>query len=303
MIIKGRQWHFRRCLIALSAVFLGLAIFCSSAIAQSSGLCSITGNVVDQRGNSVPGAFVELILNGSIVKSVNNPQLSGDGGTKPFGSFNFTGLAPGKYVVTAEITTPVRGTFNGSAQVNVVSGMVNLDVKLPGYVYAYSTPTPTPTPTPVPTPVPTPQAVEENAKTITPEPAASESSATTSSGISGIFKNSAALLMVGMFSLIIVGGAGVFTISSRSGQKERYPDNGPIKKDENKFNNPGPLPSTGVLQDIQGYEEDIASIVKIKKEGKIVGADYYKKVNDMAEKYRIDQSTILYDISKRMKAK
>ena len=247
MIIKGRQWYFNRCLIAVSALFLSFTIFCSYAISQNAGLCSITGNVVDQKGNSVPGAFVELIMNGSILKIVNNPQLSGDGRTKPFGSFNFTGLAPGEYTIIAEVTTPASGTYNDSVSVRVVSGMANVDVKLAKYVYAYSTPTPTP--------MPTPQVVDEDTITITPEPFASESNATTGSGISGLFKNSATLLMVGMFSLIIVGGAGVFTISSRSGQRERDIENrAPGKKDKTPDDH-GSLSVTGAHKD--EYEEDI----------------------------------------------
>ena len=297
MIIKGRQWHNQKCLIALSALFFALTIFCSSATAQSSELCSITGNVVDQKGNSVPGAFVELIMNGSIPKIANNPQISGNGGMKPFGSFNFTGLAPGEYSIIAEITTPASGTFNGSTSVSIVSGMVDSDVKLSKYVYAYSTPTPTPIP------VPTMQAVEENTITITPEPLALNSSVTTDNGIGGLFKNSTALLMIGMFSFIIVGGAGIFTISSRSGQIERHDDNRAPKNNIRPGNDQEPVTSAGANRDIQGYEEDIASIIKIKKEGKIADGDYYQRINEVAEKYDINQSTIMYDISKRMKAK
>lgn len=299
MTVNGRQWHSQRCLIALSAVFLCLTIFCSSAIAQSNELCSITGHVVDKKGNSVPGAFVELIMNGSILNIANNPQLTGDGRTKPFGSFNFTGMAPGNYVIEAEIVTPVIGKLNGSVPVNVTGGIVNRDVKLPNFVYAYSTPTPTPTPTPLATP----QAVEEDAITITPEPLASESSTATGSGIYGLFNNSTALLIVGMFSLIIVGGAGVFTISSRRGQKERHLYNRISEKEDSTIDNPGRLSKAGAYQDIPGYEEDIASIIKLKKEGKIADTDYYQRVNVMAEKYKIDQSMIMYDVSKRMKAK
>ena len=231
------------------------------------------------------------------LRSLIIPQISGDGGMKPFGSFNFTGLAPGEYTIIAEITTPASGTFNGSMSVSVVSGMVDSDVKLPKYVYTYSTPTPTPIP------VPTLQAVEENAITITPEPLALNSSVTTDNGIGSLFKNSTALLMIGMFSFIIVGGAGVFTISSRSGQMERHSDNRLPKNDNKPENEQRTVMSAGANRDIQGYEEDIASIIKIKKEGKIADADYYQRVNEVAEKYKINQSTIMYDISKRMKAK
>lgn len=299
MLIKYRQWHFQRCLLALSAVFLGFTIFCSYALAQSNGPGSITGTVVDQKGNSVPGAFVELIMNGSIPKVANNPQLSGDGRTKPFGSFNFTGLASGEYTILAEITTPASGTLNGTVSVKIANNTVVSNVKLPKYVYTYSTPTPTP----VPTPVATPQAVEADAGTITPSPVASESSATTGNRFSAIFNDRTALLMVGMFSLIIVGGVGVFTISRRSGQRDKHLYNNISEKDDSTINDPGHLSGAGAHRDIPGYEEDIACMMILKNEGKLSDTDYYRRVNAMAEKYKLDQSIILYDISKRMKTK
>ena len=187
MTVKGPQWHYQRCLIILSAVFLAITILCSSATAQSYGPYSITGKVVDRNGNTVPGAFVELIMNGSILKIANNPQLSGDRQTKPFGSFNFTGLAPGEYTILAEITTPASGKFNGSKSVSVVSRTVDANVTLAGYKYAYSTPTP----------IPTMQAAGENTIAITPEPLASISSVTTDSVSGGLFKSDNVLLMIG----------------------------------------------------------------------------------------------------------
>jgi len=297
MTVNGRQWHAQRCLITLSAVFLCLTIFCSSALAQNNELCSITGYVVDKQGNSVPGAFVELIMNGSIVNIADNPQITGDGLTKPFGSFNFTGLAHGNYMIEVEIMTPVIGKLNSSVPVNVTGDIVNKKVKLPSFVYVYSTPTPTPTPTA------TPQAVPEEEITITPGPSASESSTITGSGINSLFNNSTALLMIGMFSLIIVGGVGVFTISSRSGQKDRHTYNSITNKDDHTVDDPGSLPGAGAHQDMPGYNEDIACMVILKQEGNIADADYYQRVNAMAERYKIDQSKIMYDISKSMKVK
>lgn len=284
MMAKGYRRHVRKGLITILAIF---AIFYSSAIAHSAGPCTITGTVVDQKGNSVPNAFVELIMNGSIIRTAGNPQLSSDGRAGAFGSFNFSGLSPGVYVITAEIATPVSGNYNGSSVVNLVSGDVETSVTLAKFTYTYATPTPIPSPTQAST------YVNENAVDITPTPVSSDTNA--SKGPVDIFKNGTALYMAGMFSLIIVGGAGVFTVTSRSAKKSK-PEGIQQVNPNKKVSLSG-----NVVQhhsNVSGYNEEIIEIARLKKEGKIAGNDYYNRLNDVAEKYRVDQSKILYDISK-----
>ena len=44
-------------------------------------------------------------------------------------------------------------------------------------------------------------------------------------------------------------------------------------------------------------------MIKIKKEGKVADAEYYKRMDGLANKYMVNYSKIMSDISKGMKDK
>jgi hypothetical protein len=109
--------------------------------------------------------------------------------------------------------------------------------------------------------------------------------------------------MMGMFSFIVIGGFCILIISSRRGRNERYLDHRSLKNYNSIPKDPGPASSADADGSTQGYEEEIADMIKIKKEGKVADSEYYQRMDGLANKYNVNYSKIMSDISKGMKEK
>ena len=94
----------------------------------------LSGFIVDDLGNGVPGVNVTLWQNGQLMNYTGNPQESGDGLIAPLGAYSFVTrqdtLQPGVYQIMAQ-----NDGFIGSITVNYQGMTVNKNISLLGYVY------------------------------------------------------------------------------------------------------------------------------------------------------------------------
>jgi hypothetical protein len=99
--------YWKRTFMAI-AVVLGIALCCSTAIAQS-GAGSIQGTVTDSTGAVIPGAAVHVVNQGT--------GIATDTKSNAVGFYQIPDLFTGTYVVT--ITVPGMKTYKQSIELLV----------------------------------------------------------------------------------------------------------------------------------------------------------------------------------------
>lgn len=119
------------------------------------GQNSISGRVYDANHNAIPGAkvtiyYTKFMVNdyqpAEPVKSADNPQLTGNGSTSLTGLYQFSGLVPDVYIITAE-----KEGIAYSGKVQLRDGTITQDITIPGYIEKNYSASPTVTPKPSPT--------------------------------------------------------------------------------------------------------------------------------------------------------
>jgi hypothetical protein len=122
---------------------------------QASYHGAVTGVVWDRYHTVITRyASVTLWRDGQMVNVTGNPQK------RENDTYLFKHLAPGDYMVSADMTDPTGHTYAGNASVYVGTGTANADITLDYLMHVHLIGTPAPSPTPVsgsdalPTPYP-----------------------------------------------------------------------------------------------------------------------------------------------------
>lgn len=124
--------NIRRLLTCLAAIVL-VAVFSTAVFAQGRG--SLRGLITDEFGAAIVGATVTLSDASGTQKTAT---------TNADGTYNFTGLAPGKYKVRAiatgfassedadvDVTAPRRDPFNISLKIAAIESQVKINAEAP----------------------------------------------------------------------------------------------------------------------------------------------------------------------------
>ena len=142
------------CIVILSIFGCAyLSAFSLPSVAQAANGSRIYGTIYDMNEHGVNQATVKLLKSDGLALNIpDNPILSGDGKTNPYGFFQFNGSYAGTSTIIAAGTYQVSVSKDGhtvSATV-IVNGndAKSVDLILSDYVQPSVTPVPTATPSP-----------------------------------------------------------------------------------------------------------------------------------------------------------
>jgi hypothetical protein len=288
LIMIGLQVAFAQSIVMPPNVTNNIILNTSTLLQPIKYDGSISGYVLDMKGNGVAQAFVTLYNNSTIMQV--NPVFSSNGTCSPMGVYQFSGLAPGNYSIIAEIADGLQ-SYNGTAVYDLaINESATLNVTVNGFVVSpWLRPTPAPTVEAQPTVVPTQQ------PTVIPTP--------TPGGISGI--------MGYVFAAVplTVIGVGAFIWIGKRPNKKKAPARTTytmgassrrawaVNAAPASINRNLPTLSTSQLfRNNPDYRHDLEDLNYDTVMNDLTEIAIINRVNKLAKKYSIDQVTIFHDM-------